>query len=91
MSLAEILYFNDLKFKISQWLVSLEFKSAWNSSLNENNLNKIELPYLPLIAYCEQQCYGNWDMQVCHICDSLKPVPKVFFERSRYLCNNFHT
>ena len=34
-----------LKFKISELLVPLELASALNSSLNENNLNKIELPY----------------------------------------------
>ena len=43
--LPEILCFNNLKFKISELLASLELPSALNSSLNENNLNKIELPY----------------------------------------------
>ena len=43
--LSEILYFNDSKFKISELLVSLELASALNSSLNENNFKKIELPY----------------------------------------------
>ena len=43
--LSEILYFNDSKFKISELLVSLELVSALNSSLNENNFKKIELPY----------------------------------------------
>ena len=33
--------------------ISFEF------SLNENNLNNVELPYFYLIGYCEQQCYGN--------------------------------
>ena len=49
--LSEILYFNDCMFKISELFVSLELASALNSSLNEDNLKKIELPFnLSLIA-----------------------------------------
>ena len=44
--LSKILYFSDSKFEFSESLVSLELTSALNSSLNENNLNKIKLPYL---------------------------------------------
>ena len=73
--LSEILYFNDTKFKFLEPLVSLELTSALNSSLKENNLNKIELPNFLFIAYYEQQCYGNRDMQFYLVCDSLKPVP----------------
>ena len=40
-SISEILYL----FKISESLVSLELISALNSSLRENILNKIGLPY----------------------------------------------
>ena len=40
-----MLYFNDWKFKMSELLVSLELASAFDSSLNENNANKIELLY----------------------------------------------
>ena len=57
--LSEILYFNDLKFKNSKSLLSVKFTSSLNSTLNENNSNKIELSYFYLIAYCKQQCYGN--------------------------------
>ena len=56
---SEILYFNDLKFKNSKSLLSVKFTSSLNSTLNENNSNKIELSYFYFIAYCKQQCYGN--------------------------------
>ena len=45
--LSEILYFNDS----TELLVSLQLMSALNSSLNENNLNKIELPFKTTILW----------------------------------------